>query len=198
MPQTATSITTSSTPTMNDFVATYFEDLSRVWKASTAKRNADAWRGDLAPHFGDILVADVTKADVVRWRDAFAGEREARYNRAIPVLAALLNYAEALKMRRKGSNPCRGMPRYKRQAMERYLTPREYARVGAELRARAPARRVLGRLGLRHGAVVEAATQGAAAGVDGVAIAHGLKCRGSQRTLLTRAPSRARPCRPRA
>ncbi|WP_231733317.1 MULTISPECIES: site-specific integrase [unclassified Blastomonas] len=124
-----------STPTMNDFVATYFEDLSRVWKASTAKRNADAWRGDLAPHFGDILVADVTKADVVRWRDACAGEREARYNRAIPVLAALLNYAEALKMRRKGSNPCRGMPRYKRQAMERYLTPREYARVGAELRA---------------------------------------------------------------
>jgi integrase len=124
-----------STPTMTDFVATYFEDLSRVWKASTAKRNADAWRGDLAPHFGDILVADVTKADVVRWRDAFAGEREARYNRAIPVLAALLNYAEALKMRRKGSNPCRGMPRYKRQAMERYLTPREYARVGAELRA---------------------------------------------------------------
>lgn len=124
-----------STPTMTDFVATYFEDLSRVWKASTAKRNADAWRCDLAPHFGDILVADVTKADVVRWRDAFAGEREARYNRAIPVLAALLNYAEALKMRRKGSNPCRGMPRYKRQAMERYLTPREYARVGAELRA---------------------------------------------------------------
>lgn len=124
-----------STPTMSDFVATYFEDLSRVWKASTAKRNADAWRCDLAPHFGDILVADVTKADVVRWRDAFAGEREARYNRAIPVLAALLNYAEALKMRRKGSNPCRGMPRYKRQAMERYLTPREYARVGAELRA---------------------------------------------------------------
>lgn len=38
-----------STPTMSDFVATYFEDLSRVWKPSTAKRNADAWRGDLAP-----------------------------------------------------------------------------------------------------------------------------------------------------
>ena len=124
-----------STPTMSDFVATHFEDLSRVWKASTANRNAIVWRLYLAPHFGDILVADVTKADVVRWRDAFAGEREARYNRAIPVLAALLNYAEALKMRRKGSNPCRGMPRYKRQAMERYLTPREYARVGAELRA---------------------------------------------------------------
>jgi len=38
-----------STPTMTDFVATYFEDLSRVWKASTAKRNAIVWRLYLAP-----------------------------------------------------------------------------------------------------------------------------------------------------
>ena len=72
---------------------------------------------------------------MVRWRDACAGEKEARFNRAVPVLAALLKYAEALRMRRKGSNPCRGMPRYSRRAMERYLTAREYARVGAELRA---------------------------------------------------------------
>lgn len=123
-----------STPTMREFVATHFDDLARTWKPSTAKRNADAWKNGLVEHFGDILVADVSKADVVRWRDACAGEREARFNRAVPVLAALLKYAEALKMRRRGSNPCRGMPRYKRQAMERYLTPFEYARVGKELR----------------------------------------------------------------
>ena len=128
-------VVVKSTPTMSDFVEMYFEDLSRVWKPSTAKRNADAWKNDLVEHFGDILAADVSKADVVRWRDACAGEREARFNRAVPVLAALLKYAEALKMRRKGSNPCRGMPRYKRRAMERYLTPAEYARVGRELRA---------------------------------------------------------------
>ena len=128
-------VVVKSTPTMNDFVATHFDDLARVWKPSTAKRNANAWRIDLAEHFGEVLVADVSKAEVVRWRDACAGEKEARFNRAVPVLAALLKYAEALRMRRKGSNPCRGMPRYKRQAMERYLTPREYARIGAELRA---------------------------------------------------------------
>lgn len=124
-----------STPTMNDFVTTHFDDLARVWKPSTAKRNANAWKIDLADHFGDILVADVSKADVVRWRDACAAGREARFNRAVPVLASLLKYAEALRMRRKGSNPCRGIPRYKRQAMERYLSPNEYARIGAELRA---------------------------------------------------------------
>jgi integrase len=129
-------VAVKSTPTMNDFVTTHFDDLARVWKPSTAKRNANAWRIDLADHFGDILVADVSKADVVRWRDACAGKWEARFNRAVPVLASLLKYAEALRMRRKGSNPCRGIPRYKRQAMERYLSPSEYARIGAELRAR--------------------------------------------------------------
>ncbi len=128
-------VVVKSTPTMNDFVATHFDDLSRVWKRSTAKRNANAWRINLAEHFGDILVAEVTKADVVRWRDECAGEKEAQFNRALPVLAALLKYAEALKMRRKGSNPCRGMPRYKRRPMERYLTRQEYARIGRELRA---------------------------------------------------------------
>jgi integrase len=56
------------------------------------------------------------------------------FNRALPVLAALLKYAEALRLRRKGSNPCRGMPRYWREPKERYLTPAEYRRIGAALR----------------------------------------------------------------
>ena len=66
-------VVVKSTPTMNDFVATHFDDLARVWKPSTSKRNANAWRIDLAEHFGEVLVADVSKAEVVRWRDACAG-----------------------------------------------------------------------------------------------------------------------------
>lgn len=120
--------------TMTDFVATYWCDLTRLWKPSTAKRNHAAWRRDLAPHFAKMHVADIVSSDVRRWRDECAGCREARYNRAVPVLSALLDYAEALHLRRKGSNPARGMPRYKRQACERYLSPLEYRRLGAALR----------------------------------------------------------------
>ena len=36
---------------------------------------------------------------------------------------------EALRLRRKGSNPCRGMPRYWQAPKERYLTPAEYLRL---------------------------------------------------------------------
>ena len=33
-----------ATPIMTDFVATYWGDIARTWKASTTKRNAQAWR----------------------------------------------------------------------------------------------------------------------------------------------------------
>lgn len=81
-----------------------------------------------------MRVADILPADIHRWRDDCAGTREGLFNRALPVLAALLKYAEALRLRRKGSNPCRGMPRYWREPKERYLTPAEYRRIGAALR----------------------------------------------------------------
>lgn len=94
-----------ATPLMSDFVDTYWNDLSRVWKASTTKRNWNAWKTVIAPAFGAMRVADILPADIHRWRDDCAGTREGLFNRALPVLAALLKYAEALRLRRKGSNP---------------------------------------------------------------------------------------------
>jgi integrase len=123
-----------ATPLMTDYVETYWGDIARYWKPSTQKRNREAWKNDLEPVFGELRVADVATTDIIRWRDDCAGPREARFNRSIPVLASLLKYAEQLHLRRKGSNPCRGMPRYKREAKERYLSPLEYRHIGAALR----------------------------------------------------------------
>ena len=123
-----------ATPSMTDFVATYWGDIARTWKGSTGARNYQAWRTDLAPVFGEMRVADITRADITRWRDGCAGTREGSCNRAIPVMASLLKYAEQLHLRRKGSNPCRGMPRFKRERMERFLSPLEYRRLAAALR----------------------------------------------------------------
>ncbi len=127
-----------ATPSMNDYVETYWTDISCYWKPSTTKRNRDAWRKDLAPAFGEMRVADIMPADVVRWRDDCAGDAEAKFNRAVPVLASLLKYAEALHLRRKGSNPCRGLSRYRREPKERYLTPLEYRRLAGALREAEP------------------------------------------------------------
>lgn len=127
--------TAVATLTLNRFVDMYWVDVARYWKPSTAKRNLQAWRVQLAPAFGTMRVDEVRSADVRLWRDDCAGEHEAQYNRAIPVLGSLFKYAEALDLRRKGSNPCRGLPRYRRAAKERFLSPLEYSRLGAALRA---------------------------------------------------------------
>jgi integrase len=145
------------TPTLSTFVEAYWEDIARYWKPSTSKRNHDAWRRDLAPVFGGTRVAEVLPADVIRWRDDCAGGAETRFNRAVPVLASLLKYAEALHFRRKGSNPCRGLPRYPREPKERFLSPLEYRRLGAALRdaeATHPAQVAIVRLLLYTGARV--------------------------------------------
>jgi len=141
--------------TLEYFVQMYWEDVARYWKPSTAKRNFTAWRVQLSPAFGSMRISEVRSADVRLWRDDCAGEHEAQYNRAIPVLGSLFRYAEALNLRRKGSNPCRGLPRYRRAAKERYLTPVEYNRLGAALRAaddRFPAEVAIVRLLLFTGA----------------------------------------------
>ena len=141
--------------TLEHFVEMYWDDVARYWKPSTAKRNFTAWRVQLSPAFGSMRIGEVRSADVRLWRDDCAGEHEAQYNRAIPVLGSLLRYAEALNLRRKGSNPCRGLPRYRRAAKERYLSPVEYHRLGAALRAaddRFPAEVAIVRLLLFTGA----------------------------------------------
>ncbi|SFO44914.1 Site-specific recombinase XerD [Sphingomonas sp. OK281] len=145
------------TPTLSDYVETYWNDIARYWKSSTAKRNRGAWQRDLEAVFGDMRVADVLPSDVTRWRDDCVGSAETRYNRAVPVLASLFKYAEALHFRRKGSNPCRGLPRYPREAKERYLSLLEYRRLSSALRlaeATHPAQVAIVRLLLYTGARV--------------------------------------------
>ena len=149
--------TVKAAPTLTAFVDNHWTDIARYWKPSTAKRNLQAWRCDLSPMFGEMRVPEVLPSDVLRWRDDCAGSDEARYNRALPVLASLFKYAEALHLRRKGSNPCRGLPRYPRDAKERFLSPVEYRRLGAALRAaeaNAPAQVAIIRLLLYTGARV--------------------------------------------
>lgn len=120
-------------PMLTDFYDEFWRDCARNWKPSTRKRNQSAWANYILPCFENSRVDEISKADVTHWRDGLAGEREAIFNRAIPVLSAIMGHAELLGYRKKGSNPCRGMKRYKRPAKERFLSPAEYHRLGAAL-----------------------------------------------------------------
>jgi len=116
-----------------DYVEEFLEDYARHWKPSTTYRNKHAITHQLVPVFGDVPLASITRADVMRWRDGMAS-RSGTFNRTLPVLAVMLGYAEQLGYRRKGSNPCRGTPRFKRALPERFLSPAEFRRLATTLR----------------------------------------------------------------
>ena len=120
-------------PTIAEYVDEFWRDCAHHWKPSTQARNLNAIRLDITPQFGSMRLDMICRSDIVRWRDDCAEGKQAKFNRALPVLAAMLKYAAALGYLRKGANPCRGTPRFKRKAMERFLSPQEYRRLGLAL-----------------------------------------------------------------
>ncbi len=56
-------------------------------------------------------------------------------DRSMPVLSVIMREAEAMGLRPEGSNPCRGIRRYRRKGRERFLPDEEIRRLSARLRA---------------------------------------------------------------
>jgi len=143
-----------------DFALRFWADYSRHWKPSTRKGNRARIFKDLTDIFGHLRVDAISKADVLRWRDSWAG-RSGAFNRTIPILSVMMGYAEQLGMRPRGSNPCRGTPRYKRKLVDRFLSAREFNRLAGSLcdfedsnPIAVQAIRLLIYTGARHGEVV--------------------------------------------
>lgn len=120
-------------PLMRDYAPRFWADYSRHWKPSTQKRNRASVFGHICEAFGDRRVDELCKSDILLWRDGFAA-KPGSFNRTLPVLAVMMTYAEQLGLRPRGSNPCKGTPRYKRKRMERFLTNREFQRLALALR----------------------------------------------------------------
>lgn len=119
-------------PLMRAYAERFWVDYAHHWKPSTRRRNRTGIDRDILPTFGDRRVDAITKTDIAFWRDGFA-ERTGAFNRTIPILSVMMGYAEKLGYRRRGSNPCRGTPRYKRKRMERFLSAREYGQLATAL-----------------------------------------------------------------
>lgn len=117
---------------MREYADRFWTDYARHWKPSTQVRNRCGLDRHILPAFGDRSVDELVKADIMFWRDGFA-ERSGVFNRILPILSVMMGYAEQLGLRPRGSNPCRGAPRFKRKPMERFLTPREYSRLATAL-----------------------------------------------------------------
>ena len=111
-----------------------FQRHARVWKPQTLYVNRSYYRCTLLPWFGGQPIADIDRQDVERW---FASLRATPVSadRSMPVLSVILNEAERMGHRPEGSNPCRGIRRYRRKGRERYLSDAEIRRLAQTLSA---------------------------------------------------------------
>lgn len=111
--------------TLEDFAEEFVSLQSRHWKPRTHKRSLHAIKRQILPVLGCLPVKDIARSDIARWRDGLAA-KPGLFNRALPVLSSMCKLAETLKLRRKGSNPCRNTSCYPTKPIERYLSGGEY------------------------------------------------------------------------
>ena len=113
---------------------TVFERFAKVWKPGTLEVNRNHLRRQLIPWFAGRQIADIDRRDVQRW---FASLRTTPVaaDRSAPVLSVIMKEAELLGYRPEGSNPVRGIRRYRRKGRERFLSEVELRRLARCLSA---------------------------------------------------------------
>ncbi len=116
-------------PLFADFAGEFMRGQGRRWKPATREGNRHLLVRYLLPFFGAMSVADIARADVVRWFDSMSAT-PANANRALPVLSVMMREAEHRELRPQGSNPCSGMRRYRMKPRERFLSVEELKRIG--------------------------------------------------------------------
>lgn len=116
---------------VRDFMQVFQDEYCRHWKPSTITGCRQNFR-EIDKTFGDMELRAVRKQDVLRWRASYV-TRQGMFNRSIPVFSGLMKYAEQKGLRPKGSNPCRGTPRFKRELLDRFLSVGEYRRLARAL-----------------------------------------------------------------
>ena len=118
--------------------ATVFGQYERVWKPGTLAVNRCYLRNQLLPYFAGRQIAEIERTDVRKWFAALRATPVAA-DRSMPVLSVIMREAEAMGFRPEGSNPCRGIKRYRRKGRERFLSDDELRRLSAVLRRHADA-----------------------------------------------------------
>ena len=113
-----------------------FERYQRVWKAQTLEVNRGYLRNQILPCFAGRQVADIDSREVRNWFASLRATPVAA-DRSMPVLSVIMREAEAMGLRPEGSNPCRGIRRYRRKGRERFLSDDEIRRLSAALSAHA-------------------------------------------------------------
>ena len=109
-----------------------FRRYGRTWKPGTLKVNRNYLRNQLLPWFRGRQIAEITSGDVQQWFVSLHATPVAA-DRSMPVLSVIMARAEDYGFRPEGSNPCKGIRRYRRRGRERFCSVEEVRRLGRVL-----------------------------------------------------------------
>ena len=109
-------------------------------KPATVSHYGLMLRKHIVPALGERLVGDVEHKDILSFHNGLH-HMPTVANRAVDILVKMFNLADAWGWRPAGTNPCRGVSRFKVEKHERFLTREELYRLGQTLRG-APAERL--------------------------------------------------------
>jgi integrase len=84
----------------------------------------------IKPAIGHLPVKRVSQDDVTQLHNAMRSTPR-RANYTLSVVHAVFTFAETLKLRPPGSNPAKGIKRYRERMVERFLSETEYAKAAA-------------------------------------------------------------------
>ena len=110
-----------------------FHRYGRNWKPGTLSVNRQYYRNQILPWFRGFHIADIAAADVQEWFASLHATPVAA-DRSAPVLSVIMTCAETYGYRPEGSNPCKGIKRYRRRGRERFLSEQEVHRLGVVLK----------------------------------------------------------------
>lgn len=118
--------------TMRELGAAYLEDVRVRKKPSTTAEYRRMWEKHVLPALGTKAVREVSQADVRRLHRAMHGKPYLA-NRMLAMLGAFFTYAIREGVRPPHDNPAHGVEFYPEKPRERFLTPKEFRRLGEAL-----------------------------------------------------------------
>ena len=120
-------------PTLEDFAARYLAEHAEPFKRPrSVEEDRGLFSRHLLPAFGELRLDRIDRAAVTR----FALERKGTpttANRALSLLSHAYSKAAEWGVIPEGTNPARGVPRFREARRERFLSGDELARLGAAL-----------------------------------------------------------------
>jgi integrase len=118
--------------TVREFGETYLGDVGLRRKPTTATKYKWLWEKHVLPVLGSKPVASVSTIEIRRLHRSL---HETPYlaNRVVALLGAFFSFAANEGARSPHDNPAHGLELYPERGRERFLTPKEFARLGDAL-----------------------------------------------------------------